>query len=113
MPLKDVFFVGNFVEKLPSNSSRYLTQMYDQAREIEQAYASYHHLLRLGDTKGAKAVFASERENLIKHPALENLKRAESLLNQQLQWGQRPHGDERRGETGEARSALRAQESAG
>jgi hypothetical protein len=86
MPLKDVFFVGNFVEKLPSNSSRYLTQMYDQAREIEQAYASYHHLLRLGDTKGAKAVFASERENLIKHPALENLKRAESLLNQQLQW---------------------------
>ena len=85
MQLKDMFFAGNFVESLPSNQSRYLTQLYDQAREIEQAYASYHHLLKLGDLEGAKEIREKEGSLIKRYPATQQLKRAESLLDQQLQ----------------------------
>lgn len=53
MQLKDVFFAGNFVETLPTNSSRYITQFYEQAVEIRQAYAEHQHLLKMGDVAGA------------------------------------------------------------
>ncbi|WP_273703280.1 LPD38 domain-containing protein [Candidatus Accumulibacter vicinus] len=83
--LKDVFFVGNFVESLPSNSSRYLTQMYDQAREIEQAYASYHARLKVGDVEGAKKILVDDGDLIRRQKATETLKRTESLMNVQLQ----------------------------
>ncbi len=85
MQLKDVFFAGNFVESLPSNQSRYLTQMYDQAREIEQAYASYRHMLKIGDVEGAKAAREEDGTLIRRYASTEQLKRAESMLNQQLQ----------------------------
>ena len=84
--LKDVFFVGNFVESLPSNSSRYLTQMYDQAREIEQAYASYHARLKVGDVEGAKKILAEDGDLIRRQKATEALKRQEGLLNARLQF---------------------------
>jgi len=40
MQLKDVFLAGNFVETLPSNSSRYVTEFYEQAKEVQQAYST-------------------------------------------------------------------------
>jgi len=85
LQLRDVFLVGNFVETLPSNSSRYVQQMYDQAREIEQAYASYRSRLKLGDVEGAREILSDERENIQRRPAAANLVRAESLINVQIQ----------------------------
>ncbi|AVS78404.1 hypothetical protein C8234_10225 [Paracidovorax avenae] len=35
MRLKDMFVVGNFAESLPSGSSRYVTQIYEQAKQVE------------------------------------------------------------------------------
>lgn len=83
--LKDVFFVGNFVESLPSNQSRYLTQMYDQAREIEQAYASYQARVKAGDFAGAKAFREDHLDLFKRRPATEQLKKASALLNIQIQ----------------------------
>jgi len=83
--LKDMFFVGNFVESLPSNQSRYLTQMYDQAREIEQAYASYQARVKAGDFAGAKAFREDHLDLLKRRPATEQLKKASALLNIQIQ----------------------------
>jgi len=85
LQLREVFLVGNFVESLPSNSSRYVQQLYEQAREVEQAYASYRERLKLGDMEGAKAILADEAETLRKRPAVERLMRAESLINVQIQ----------------------------
>lgn len=47
--LSDTFFVGNFVESLPSGRSRYVTSFYDQAAEIEKAYASFRSKVKQGD----------------------------------------------------------------
>lgn len=47
--LKDMFLAGNFVETLPSGSSRYVSKMYEQAKDAEQAYASYQAAVKAGD----------------------------------------------------------------
>jgi hypothetical protein len=41
---------GGFVEPLPSGGSRYVSVFYDQAREAQEAFASYHAALKEGDT---------------------------------------------------------------
>ena len=67
MQLRDVFLAGNFVESLPTNSSRYVTQMYEQSREIEQAYASHRDALKRGDKERAAEIFEEEKDKISKH----------------------------------------------
>jgi hypothetical protein len=81
MKLRDVFLAGSFMETLPSGSSRYVTQLYDQAKEIEQAYGSYHDALKRGDQEKAAQILADERESIVKHKAVEQVKRREATLN--------------------------------
>ncbi|MFA6064061.1 MAG: LPD38 domain-containing protein [Gallionella sp.] len=81
MQLQDVFLAGNFVKDLPAGSSRYVTQMYDQAKEIEQAYASYRAALRTGDTERAAELMESEGEKIRQHPMITRIKRLESNLS--------------------------------
>jgi hypothetical protein len=69
MRLKDVFIAGNFVENLPAGSSRYVTQMYEQARQAEQAYASYQEAIKAGDTDKAESIKESAGPLLRNRPA--------------------------------------------
>ena len=69
MRLKDVFIAGNFVENLPTGSSRYVTQMYEQARQAEQAYASYQEAIKAGDTDKAQSIKESAGPLLRNRPA--------------------------------------------
>ena len=69
MRLKDVFIAGNFVENLPTGSSRYVTQMYEQSRQAEQAYASYQEAIKAGDTEKAQSIKESAGPLLRNRPA--------------------------------------------
>ena len=82
MRLKDVFVVGNFVESLPTGSSRYVTQMYEQARQAEQAHASYRDAVARGDLEKAEEIQHSEAAALRNRPAYANATRQLSALNQ-------------------------------
>ena len=84
MKLKDAFFVGNFVESLPGNSSRYISQMYEQAKEIEQAYASYHAALKDGDKERAADILESEKDKIAQYHIVEAVKRRESFINTRI-----------------------------
>ena len=84
MKLKDVFFVGNFAETLPSNSSRYVTQMYNQAKEIEQAYGSYRAAMKDGDTARAESIMAEDGDKLRKYRQVEAMKRIEGKISMQI-----------------------------
>ena len=81
MKLRDVFFAGNFIESLPTGSSRYLTQMYDQAKEIEEAYGSYRDAVKRGDVVKAREVMAEEKDKISKYHLVERIKRQEGNLN--------------------------------
>lgn len=78
--MKDVFLLGNFAEGLPSGSSRYVTTLYEQAREIELTYNSYRAALRAGDTERAEEIALTEADKLRAYRAVERIKRAEGYL---------------------------------
>jgi len=81
--LRDTFFIGNFVETLPANSSRYVQRLYDQAREVEEAYGSYRALVKIGDAEGAQRVMTEERDKILHYRQVEQFKKAESLITLQ------------------------------
>lgn len=82
--LRDIFLAGAFTETLPSNSSRYLTQLYNNATAIEQAYASYQAAVKSGDLEKAREILGDEKAKIQLYPTVEALKRAESDLNRQI-----------------------------
>ncbi len=84
MRLEDVFLVGNFVKELPSASSRYVSKMYDQAHIIEQAYASYHEALKMGDLGKAAKIRETEGDKLAKYSKVQKVKQAESKIGLQM-----------------------------
>jgi hypothetical protein len=84
MKLRDVFLAGNFVETLPTNSSRYVTQMYEQAAQIEQAYGSYRDALKRGDVAGAQQIKADEKDKIEKYHRIEAVKRGEAQITAQI-----------------------------
>ncbi|MDO5691118.1 MAG: hypothetical protein Q4G70_01380 [Pseudomonadota bacterium] len=83
MQLRDTFVVGNFVESLPTGSSRYVTVMYEQAREAQQAWASYQAALQAGDTQGAARIMTSDGDKLRQRLRLAHATRRLSELNAQ------------------------------
>lgn len=66
MSLKDTFFLGNFLETIPTNNSRYVTKFYDQAKATEEAYQSFMSAVRKGDQAGADKVKAEEGDNIMR-----------------------------------------------
>jgi hypothetical protein len=84
MRLREVFLAGNFVETLPTGGSRYVTDLYDQAQEIEQAYGSWRDALKRGDLSKAKEIYEEEREKIRQYSRVEAVKRHEGVLNAQI-----------------------------
>lgn len=74
MRLRDVFLAGNFVESLPAGSSRYVTQLYEQSREVEQAYASYREALKRGDPAQAREILEAEREKIARRETVNRVR---------------------------------------
>jgi hypothetical protein len=81
MQLRDVFLAGNFVETLPTSSSRYVTQFYDQAKVVEEAYADYHAALKSGDKERAAGLLEENRDKIAKYKSTERLKRELTKIN--------------------------------
>lgn len=82
--LKDIFLVGNFVESLPSGSSRYVTEFYNQAKEIEQMYASYQQALKEGDIEKAEEIKEEGADKFAKRGLFNAVKRQESAISAQM-----------------------------
>jgi hypothetical protein len=82
--LKDVFVVGNFAEGLPAGSSRYVDQLYDQARIIEQAYMSYRDAVKKGDRERAKELLAKEGDKIRAYKAINRISDQVSEINRKI-----------------------------
>jgi hypothetical protein len=80
--LRDWFLAGNFVESLPAGSSRYVTQMYEQAREIEEYYASWRNYLKTGEPEKAREFLEENRETIGEYQRIEHLKRTVAALSE-------------------------------
>lgn len=83
MRLRDTFLAGNFVESLPTGSSRYVTQMYEQARDVEQTWASYQAAIKSGDVEEARRIQEEDGPKLQNRLAVAGAKRQIAELGQQ------------------------------
>lgn len=81
MQLRDTFLIGNFVETLPTGSSRYVTAMYEQAKEIEEAYASWRNYLKMGDAEKAAEIFEDEKDKISRYRAAQRAKAEMTRIN--------------------------------
>jgi hypothetical protein len=61
--------------------SRYVSQMYDQGRVLEQAYHTYRTMLREGKVADTTEYLQEHREEISKYRQLERAKSAETKLN--------------------------------
>jgi len=82
--LKDTFFVGNFVETLPAGGSRYVTQLYEQSREIEQAYASYRDALKENDRERARELREDYAEEFRARPRVNKATKEIAEIRRQI-----------------------------
>ena len=82
--LKDTFFIGSFVETLPQGSSRYLSQFYEQSREINMAYASYQEARKQGDPERAKEIYDEHAEKIQHYKSNSAIGRNLSKINRQI-----------------------------
>lgn len=89
---------GSIASSLDGASSRYVSQMYDQAKEIEQAYGTWRALLKEGKTDEAKSFMDANKTEISKHKFIERVKKSAALLNQQIKHIERSDmpGDEKR-----------------
>lgn len=81
--LRDAFLAGNFVEALPTGSSRYVTAMYEQARDIEQSWASYQEAIKTGDKERAQKIQQEDGPKLQSRLAVVHAKAQMSELSRQ------------------------------
>lgn len=81
--LRDTFLAGNFVEDLPTGSSRYVTTMYEQAKDVEQAWASYQAAVKSGDIELARSIQEDEGPKLRNRFAVANAKQQIAEIGQQ------------------------------
>lgn len=79
--LKDMFLAGNFVESLPSAQSKYITNFYKQAKELEQVYATHQKYVKEGSKEKAEEYKAEHVEELKSYKAQATAKRQLTELN--------------------------------
>jgi hypothetical protein len=58
--------------------------MYDQAAELEQAYATYNRLRKDGKIEDAKEYREEHKDELSKYHKVENVKRSISKINERI-----------------------------
>ena len=75
---------GGIVSDVKSAQSRYVSQMYDQAVELEEAYGTYKMLLKEGRTQEAREYLAENREKLNQYRTVEHIKAAETRYNERI-----------------------------
>ena len=67
-----------------TGSSRYVTMIYEQAKELEQAHATYRRLLKDGKAEAAKEYLADHADELIRYRQVERVKRIETQFNERI-----------------------------
>lgn len=75
---------GGIVADLDGAQSRYVSQMYEQAKELEQAYGTYRNLMKQGKIEDAAEYRADHADELKKYKNVEIVKKAIAKLNERI-----------------------------
>lgn len=75
---------GGMISDVRDGQSRYVSQMYEQSKEIEQAYGTWQRLQKEGKSGEAKEFLADHKEDIVKYRNISAIKRAEASLNERI-----------------------------
>ena len=75
---------GGIASSLEGAPSRYVSQMYDQAKALEAAYATHRQLLKEGEKEKASEFAADHADELSRYHRVERIKAQETKYNQQI-----------------------------
>ncbi|WP_374257891.1 LPD38 domain-containing protein [Aquabacterium sp.] len=75
---------GGLVSKLDGSASRYVSQMYEQSKAIEQAYGTWRALLKEGRVDEAAAFREDHADQIAANGMATNFKTAQSNMNNQI-----------------------------
>ena len=99
-PTADYYKLGSFgfAKEAGTGSSRYVSMIYDQAKELEQAHATYRQLVKDGKMGEAQEYMEDNKDKLSRYRSTEAVKKAESRLNEQIRLVERSNlsADEKR-----------------
>ncbi len=73
---------GGMVSDAESPSSRYVSQMYEQAKILEEAYGTYRALAKEGKIAEAQEFAQGNAEKLRRYKSVEQVKRSEARFNE-------------------------------
>jgi hypothetical protein len=62
--IDDLFVLGDFVKDLPAGQSKYVTHLYDQMKEVQEAMADLRHLQQIGATEEAQRLLEAKRDKI-------------------------------------------------
>lgn len=92
------FMTGGMISDADSPSSRYVSQMYEQAKILEEAHGTYRALIKEGKLDDAREFATDHMDQLRKYRSVEVVKRAEAKFNERIRAIERSTktGDEKR-----------------
>ena len=67
---------------MPEPQSRYVTQMYNQAKELEQAYGTFNELIKRGRVDEAKTFINDNKKQITQYGFVEAIKKEEAKFNE-------------------------------
>ena len=80
-------------QEVDSGGSYYVSALYDQAKVLEQAHATWRDLLKQGKVAEAREFFAENKSDIIRYGAVERVKAAEAKFNEMIRMIERSAKD--------------------
>lgn len=78
------FATQGILKEQGTGSSRYVTMVYDQAKELEEAHATYRQLKKDGKLEEAQEYAEDNADKLSRYRQVETVKKQESKLNERI-----------------------------
>jgi hypothetical protein len=75
---------GGMVADLEGAQSRYVSAVYEQAKELETAYGTFHRLQKEGKPQEAQNYLAKHRGEISAYKNVEHVKRAMAQINERI-----------------------------
>ena len=89
----DVLVVGDFVKDLPAYQSKYVTQVYDQMKEVQEAMADLRQLQKIGATEEAAELLEEKGDKIRLYKLFTSTENQLSKISQQIKMVQNRAGD--------------------
>lgn len=93
MRIDDVFTIGDFARSMPAYQSKYVTHLYEQGKEVQEAMADLRAAQKIGATEKAAEILQDRGDKIRLYRLYTHAEKQLSQINSQIKMVQRREGD--------------------